>query len=164
MEFDKSKVFTALNADEVKVGSKGYYADTIKDLRDIVEQEYGGWCYREIEKITEDSYSSRFKIKDNCCYTFFYLVEEPKGKKLRPYKDTGEMINHFCQHFKLAPQEHCFPVLWIKNNYNKYLITRIGKDTVTLSSFEPKFYTTTLDTLLDDGYTWLDGSPCGIEE
>lgn len=36
MEFDKSKVFTALNASEVKVGSKGYGSDTIEDLKNLV--------------------------------------------------------------------------------------------------------------------------------
>lgn len=36
MEFDKLKVYTALNASEVKVGSKGYGSDTIEDLKNKV--------------------------------------------------------------------------------------------------------------------------------
>lgn len=163
MEFDVNKVFVSLSADDVKIGSRGYCADSLTDLKIRVEHE-DELAYGEVIRIHGKDCLYRFRIDNIIDKAFFYLVEEPKEKKLRPYKDTDEMINHFCQHFKLAPQEHCFPVLWIKNNYNKYLITRIGKDTVTLSSFEPKFYTTTLDTLLDDGYTWLDGSPCGIEE
>lgn len=35
MEFDKAKVFTALNADEVKVGSKGYGSDTMEDFKNL---------------------------------------------------------------------------------------------------------------------------------
>lgn len=27
MEFDKNKVYTALNAEEIKVGNKGFFAD-----------------------------------------------------------------------------------------------------------------------------------------
>lgn len=37
MEFDKSRVFTALNADEIKVGSKGYFADNLRSLRGAAE-------------------------------------------------------------------------------------------------------------------------------
>lgn len=33
MTFDKNKVFTAINADEVKVGSKGFFGDTISGLK-----------------------------------------------------------------------------------------------------------------------------------
>ncbi len=40
MQFDKSRVYTKLNADEVKEGSEGYFADTLNDLKDIVEYEF----------------------------------------------------------------------------------------------------------------------------
>lgn len=36
MEFDETKVFTALNAGKATVGSKGYFADDIGSLRDMV--------------------------------------------------------------------------------------------------------------------------------
>lgn len=39
MEFAKAKIFTALNADEVKVGSKGYFADNLRSLRGAAEEE-----------------------------------------------------------------------------------------------------------------------------
>ena len=39
MEFDKSKVFTALNADEVKVGSNGYFASSLAELEDAVVKQ-----------------------------------------------------------------------------------------------------------------------------
>ena len=32
MEFDKSRVYTALNADELQIGSKCIFADTVKGL------------------------------------------------------------------------------------------------------------------------------------
>lgn len=72
------------------------------------------------------------------------------------------MIEHFCQHFNLILPEYSLPALWVKNNNAKYLITRVSKNTVSFV-FEPMVYTTCLDTLFDE-YTWLDGSPCGIEE
>ena len=77
MEFDAKRVYTVLNADEVKIGSRGYFADTLKSLKDMVYQEYSGNC-SEIEKIKEDTYEGRFKAKDGYRYSLFYLVEDPK--------------------------------------------------------------------------------------
>lgn len=33
MEFDKSKIYTVVNADEVKLGNIGYFADNIYSLQ-----------------------------------------------------------------------------------------------------------------------------------
>lgn len=39
MEFDKNRVYTAVNADELKIGSKCIFADTVRGLRRKVEEE-----------------------------------------------------------------------------------------------------------------------------
>lgn len=39
MEFDESKIYTALNADKIKIGSKGYYADSLGDLKHRVNSD-----------------------------------------------------------------------------------------------------------------------------
>lgn len=173
MEFDKSKVFTALNADEVELGSKGYYADTIKDLKDIVGQEYGGG-YGEIEKITEDCYSSRFKIKNNCCYTLFYLVEDHKEMKLRPYSNPDEMIEDFKRRYNSyggwsgKDNPMYVPLIWIKSKATgfRHLVTDYGDDDncghcnrscIWIGSISIGF-----KELLDD-FTYLDGMPCGVK-
>lgn len=39
MEFDKSRVYTAVNADEVKAGSKGIFANTYASLQKKVSKE-----------------------------------------------------------------------------------------------------------------------------
>lgn len=163
MKFDKSKVYTALNADEVKVGSKGYYADCLKDLEERVNSDNKAY-YNTLVEINPTSDVYRFKkgAAFTSEYALFYLVEEPEKKKLRPYMDTDEMVDHFCRHFNLIPQDHRLPTLWIKNGYNKYLITRVNENTVTLC-IENDVYTFSLSVLADD-YTWLDGSPCGIKE
>ena len=163
MKFDKSKVYTALNADEVKVGSKGYYADCLKDLEERVNSDNKTY-YDTLVGIDPTSEVYRFKTGAafSSVYALFYLVEEPEKKKLRPYRDTDEMVDHFCRHFNLIPQDHRLPTLWIKNDYNKYLITRVNENTVTLC-VENDVYTFSLSVLAED-YTWLDGSPCGIKE
>lgn len=75
MKFDKSKVYTALNADEVKVGSRGYFADDIGNLRDMV-------INREpllyVKEVRNDYYQYRFKSDEINKHALFYLVEEPK--------------------------------------------------------------------------------------
>ena len=61
---------------------------------------------------------------------------------------------------------HCPPLIWIKAKgvpESKYLITRFSEyDKVTIT-FERNVYTTNLRVLSED-FTYLDGSPCGIEE
>lgn len=170
MVFDKSKVYTALNADEIKPGSKGYYADNLKALRDVVCTADKS-VFGEIENIYDDSCSRRFNIKDDCEYCLFYLIEEPQEKKLRPYKDTDEMVEDFKRRYnsyggwsgKNNPM-YC-PMIWIKPKCikkNNYLITRFSEKKVTFIR-ECSIYSIPLYALFED-YTYLDGSPCGIEE
>ena len=42
MEFDKSRVYTALNADELKIGSKVILGNTLSELKEAVETEKKG--------------------------------------------------------------------------------------------------------------------------
>lgn len=165
MEFDKSKVYTALNADEIKVGSKGYSADNIAELQRCVFNEDKDYFFTIKEIATEDE-NYRFLTDnysgDTVSWNLFYLVEELQEKKFRPYRDTDEMIDHFCRHFNLIQQDHSLPTLWVKNDDKKYLITRVSKNAVTMC-FKDCVYTFSL-SIFGKECTWLDGSPCGIEE
>ena len=161
MEFDKSRIYTVVNADEVKLGSAGYFADSIYSLQQAV-QHNDKECFGKVDCIKGTNTGFRFVADNGTCFSLFYFIEEPKEKELRPYKDTDEMIDHFCRHFNLIPQDHRLPTLWVKNNDKKYLITRVSENTVTVC-FEENVFTFGLIRLLDD-YMWLDGSPCGIEE
>lgn len=76
MEFDKSKVYTGLNADELKIGSKVIVADTIDDLKQCVEHDYETGI---ITDIMPGYYSDRFNI-ENRNYNLAYLISEPKLK------------------------------------------------------------------------------------
>lgn len=82
MEFDKSKVYTALNADEVKVGSKGYFADNLFWLK---EQVSTNMPTDTISQIYTESSDRRFIMEPTTLYSLFYLVEEPKEEKYRPF-------------------------------------------------------------------------------
>lgn len=170
MEFDKSKVFTALNADEVKLGSKGYYADNLNTLKERVgnnDQSY----YGVITDITDARKTYRFQT-GKICYNLFYLVEEPQEKKFRPYKDTDEMIEDFKRRYssyggwsgKGNPMYN--PMIWVKAKgveKNKYLITGFQENERVTMNFDNDIFTTGFCTLFDK-FTYLDGSPCGIME
>lgn len=171
MEFDKSKVFTALNADEVKLGSKGYYADNLNTLKERVgnnDQSY----YGVITDITDARRTYRFQT-GKIRYNLFYLVEEPQEKKFRPYSTPDEMIEDFKKRYSSYggwsgngnPMYN--PMIWIKPKTTGFchLVTDYGDDDncghcnrscIWIGSISIGFKE------LHKNYTYLDGSPCGI--
>lgn len=168
MKIDESKIYTLLTADKVRLGSKGYFADTLKNMREVVDQERSE-NYGEIAEIKDNSYVARFKIK-NCdieesltnpfrSYGLFYLVEEPKEKKLRPYRDMDEMIADFKKRFNVNVPPYAMPLIWLKN---KAAVIRV------ITSFYKKGVAINGNTMdfgqLLDSYTYLDGSPYGMKE
>lgn len=168
MKFDKSKIYTVLSADEVKVGSKGYFGDSLHILREQVRNNKPTSTLLKVSHNEED-----FEIfcKDDGLgtpFVLFYLVAEPEEEKWRPYKDTNEMIRDFLNRYN-SYNDNCYP-----NNpmYNPLIwITYKECNTKTLIVFflekEVGFYELenyqTLETIFED-YTYLDGSPCGIKE
>lgn len=83
MEFDKAKVYTALNADELKVGSKVIIGNTIGELKNRVQN---GTTPLTLYEIRSDCYEKRFKVeeyKEDSVFSYIYLVSEPEEKKLK---------------------------------------------------------------------------------
>ena len=81
MEFDKSRVYTALNAEELKIGSKVVVADTLRDLKERVE---GGYV-QTLTNIRDDDCINRFEVDSSSIYSIAYLISEPEPeeKKLK---------------------------------------------------------------------------------
>jgi hypothetical protein len=79
MEFDKSRVYTALNADELKVGSSIIAADNLSVLRRSVENNANVVL---LQGINPDNYEARFSA-NNFSWNLAYLVQEPEEKKLK---------------------------------------------------------------------------------
>lgn len=80
MEFMKERVFTALNADELKVGSKVIAANNIDSLKCKV---HDGGDILKVTEILDASYERRFRLDYSGTYPFVYLVSEPEEKKLK---------------------------------------------------------------------------------
>lgn len=92
MEFDKSKVYTSVNADELKVGSKVYVADAISSIREMVENDSDK--IDTIECIEAEDEEARFFD----AYTHWhlaYLISEPEEKKLKVSDlKLGDIVRH----------------------------------------------------------------------
>ena len=90
----------------------------------------------------------------------YRVKEEPK---YRPYKDTEEMINDFCERFGVKRTNFGEPFIWVKSKdvgiliIRKCLITEFYLKAVILGSNNEVSH---LSELFDD-YTYLDGSLCG---
>lgn len=78
MEFDNSKVYTALNADELKIGSKVIVANDLAHLKVFVCDDFT--CI--LEKVLDEESTCRFVANDGAPYSLAYLVSEPEEKKL----------------------------------------------------------------------------------
>lgn len=74
MEFDKTRVYTALNADELKVGSRVIIGNTIEELKNRVQN---GTTPLTLSEIRSDFYEKRFKVEEyeeDSVFSFIYLI------------------------------------------------------------------------------------------
>ena len=80
MEFDKSRVFTSVNADELKVGSKVVVADTYDGLKAKFNRTAS---VAVLSEVLSSDYRDRFIIEGySCHFNLAYLISEPEEKKL----------------------------------------------------------------------------------
>lgn len=84
MELDESRIYTSVNADKIKIGSKGYYSNSLEGLMMEVKNSLGN-DYGEIYGIKPRSFNNRFFIKGVGEFNLFYLVAEPE--ECRPHCD-----------------------------------------------------------------------------
>ena len=94
MEFDKSRVYSAANADELKVGSKIIVADNLEDLKNNVK----AGCYETtLCGIENEAAMFRFNVKlafDNTVFALAYLVEETEEKLKWTDLKVGDIIQN----------------------------------------------------------------------
>lgn len=148
MEFDKSKVYTTFNADEVKIGSKGYFANRKEDLITRVEIEIDDYC--TLDKISSPSPTSDYVfITDGCTYRYFYLVEEPKEKTKRPCT-REELLGKL--------KEQGLPMLKTTVGNLLFTVADMSDNNVYIGSENQSYEG------LCKCYTLLDGSELWVEE
>lgn len=151
MKFDKSRVYTAVNADELKVGSKCLFADTLAELRALV-QECEGYSKSELREIREDDEVYRLVDKVGHTSALAYLLLSPDEPKYKPFESAEKAME--------AIKKHGW---WIKKKSNGYQRIVIAKSSTSLRLFDGWF---TLEEIFYNYVFADDGSPCGefVEE
>lgn len=75
MEFLTERCYTALNADEVKIGSKVICANTIESLKLKVNEEHD---ITKVKEILEEDNERRFRTEFKGFWPLVYLISEPE--------------------------------------------------------------------------------------
>ncbi|EMB27235.1 hypothetical protein HMPREF9727_02450 [Treponema denticola MYR-T] len=156
MELDKSRVYTAVNADELKIGSRCIFANTILSLREEVESLKGGEFIGELIAILDDNLVNRLRGEKGA-YPLAYLIEPPAEPKYKPFKDIDKAMEAIKKHGGWVSRRDCKNYFFITGyvpNLNEESGICIG----------PVWHT--LQELYDDFIFTDDGSPCGelVEE
>lgn len=90
MEFDKSKVFTAFNAEELKIGSKCIFANSVDSLESQVEADSYSTYIQRLDQVMGKSSTNRFKSGDKT-YNLAYFISERDLLKWTDLK-VGDII------------------------------------------------------------------------
>jgi hypothetical protein len=92
MEFDIKRVYSPVNADELKPGSKVIVADTFEALKTRVMTDNDSYI---LEHVREEGYVDRFGISENSNWVLAYLISEPEEKKLKVSDlKLGDIVRH----------------------------------------------------------------------
>ena len=152
MEFDKSRVYTAVNADELPIGSKCIFADTVKALRKKVQADDYAQYVQPFIRLHDNGYDVQFLAG---CYTYAYayLIEPPAEPKYKPFSSVEKAMETIIQHGG-----------WVKDkkSNSQYLLIGIGRNAVYLGDG----YARGFNDMFSDFVFADDGSPCGelVEE
>ena len=150
MKFDKSRVYTAVNADELQIGSKCIFADTVKGLRRKVEED----TYRveTFYRLHNNSGDDLF-VGNDCAYCYAYLIEPPDEPKYKPFESVEKAMEAIKKHGG-----------WVKDKKNNVQLLVVGFDDD--NGFLGNGYSCSYTGLFLDYVFADDGSPCGelVEE
>lgn len=112
MKFDKNRIYTAVNADELQRGSKCVFADTVKGLRRRVEEDAN--CVETFYRLYNNGCDDLFAGND-CAYCYAYLIEPPAEPKYKPFSNMENAVEVVKKHGG-----------WIKRKTNNSLLFITG--------------------------------------
>ena len=151
MKFDKTKVYTALNADELKIGSKCIFSNTIKSLQQRIQEENTADYVDTFTGLYDDGSEIQFS-NGLLVYTYAYLIETPERQKKWGYKPFSSI-----EKAKEIIANHGG---WVKDKkYNVQLLV-LGFDDDN-GFFIGNGYSCSYTCLFLDYVFADDGSPCG---
>lgn len=145
MTFDKSRVYTALNADELKIGSKVYVSDNMYYLKKCVEDNLESCILTEVLLEKE---ASRFCIdKSNEQWQLAYLIEPPAEPRYEAFESIESAMEAIKAHGG-----------WVKDMISNRCYAIVAYDEATVETEQDTFG---VDALFDGFVFADDGSPCG---
>ena len=156
MKFDKSRVYTAVNAEELKIGSKCIFADTIYALRKKVGSDSAQLSVHVLRAVRDGSKKERFEEDDSTTYLLAYLIEPPVKPKYKPFESVEKAMNAITKHGGWVKDGEAHRALLVhayeKNDSGNNLM--VGFSWISLQDLYEIF-------VFDD-----DDSPCGelVEE
>lgn len=145
MEFDKSRVYSVANADDLQIGSECIFADTLYDLQQYVQEDSH---IDELVRVRNSKENLRFEGKNWVHYVLAYLIEPPAEKKYKPFESVEEAMKAIKKHGG-----------WIsrKNTTMNWLVIKYGHLTLMTSND-----IIGVETLFENYEFADDGSPCGV--
>ena len=152
MEFDKSRVFSAVSADELKVGSRVILGDSLSELREAVEAEKEA-AIQNLMIIHGENMSFRFTgDKYHSGHSLAYLIEPPSEEKYQMFTSAKKAWQTIKDHGG-----------WVNMGGDRYLITAISAIIGVRETEEVciagKWQST--EYLFNNFVFADDGSPCG---
>lgn len=90
MKFIESNVFTSVNAADAKVGSIGYVADSMGELK----RQKASQILHTLTGIRTEDHQYRFLVDGNTRlgYNLFYLVKEAEKEKLCTHRELARWL------------------------------------------------------------------------
>ncbi|MFC2602298.1 MAG: hypothetical protein ACFNX0_00130 [Treponema sp.] len=151
MEFDKSRVYTALNADELEVGSTVFVANTLAFFKEVVNDEQSDRRVK-VDRIESECYESRFHANSEN-WQLAYLISPPKKPEYKPFSDTETAYKTITAHGG-----------WIKEKSKKELRFIFGID---MNDKDFQIHTNcgwcSVKDVLEDCVFADDGTPVGVK-
>ena len=149
MEFVISRVYTAVNAEDLEIGSTCIFANSLYDLQKQVEDGSG---VDKLMRVLSSNSIARFEGKGGCLRALAYFVAPPSEPKYRPFSSVDEAVEALKKHGWWVTDAKARMTLFIQayEDSNKCKQFLLGHSWVTLDDLFEIFIFTD------------DGTPCGV--
>ena len=150
MEFNKSRVYTAVNAEDLPIGSKCIFADTLGALSAKVQSEEYKDFITILKRIYNDGFYNRFDTGDDL-FCFAYLIESSSKPMYKPFSSVEKAMEVIMKHGG-----------WVKDEGTgcTFLVLGYGKHKEDFSIYIGSEWAPLEDLFIDFVFA-DDGSPCG---